>query len=370
MANKNKSINLSSAGKRRRKKHNKKLIIINILATLTLVISAVSLTGMFLLDYRPLQQGGESEDPNLGFEDIRASNHNGVSYFLVTGLDESENLTDVIMVVCFDHDKNEASVLQIPRDTFVGTEIRTGNTAKVNAVYGHPRDGESKIKALMRCINDYFGLPVDHYVTFTLKGFRNVVDAVGGVEMTLDHRMLVGNSVSDEHYYLGPGTVLLDGADAESFVRHRNSYVMGDLGRVKAQRDFVIAFAKKLMNMGAGDMMSIAQTCFDEVTSDLSIGDVLDYVGEVRELNFDNIYFYSLPGQSITTRPDGLRQKLSYFSIHKSEYVEMINEHFLPYADKVTASDLKITELHDSDDYESGADAYEGGSVTDIESED
>lgn len=368
MAKKNKSINLSSAGKRGKKKHNKKLILINVLATITLLISAVSLTGMFLLDYKPLQAIDDNES-NKDLPSVVQSEHKGVSYFLVMGLDESESLTDVIMVVCFDHDNNSASVLQIPRDTFVGTEINTGKTGKVNAVYGHPREGEAKAKALMRCINQYFGLPVDHYVTFTLEGFRNVVDAVGGIEMTLDHRMLVGNSVSDEHYYLGPGTVLLDGEDAESFVRHRNSYAMGDLGRVKAQRDFVIAFAKKLMNMSSGDMLNVAKTCFNEVTSDLSIGDVLDYVNEVRELNFDNISFYSLPGQSKTTTPKGLSQRLSYFSIHKSEYVDLINEHFLPYSEKVTVDDLKITELHSKSEYESGADAYEGGSVTQIEGE-
>ena len=55
MANRNKSVNLSSAGRRGKKKHNKKLILINILATITLIISAISLTGMVLLDYKPLQ---------------------------------------------------------------------------------------------------------------------------------------------------------------------------------------------------------------------------------------------------------------------------------------------------------------------------
>ncbi len=365
--NRNDSIDLNSRSRRpRKKKRNVKLIIINILATITLVISALSLTGMFLLDYKPLHDPA-NEDDQEQFGSTIESSHEDVSYFLVMGLDESESLTDVIMVICFDHQKNEASIMQIPRDTFVGVEISTGKTGKINAVYGSARSGESKTNALIRCVNQYLGLPIDHYITFTLKGFRGVVDAVGGVEITLERKITVGNSVSDYHYTLGPGTVLLDGEDAESFVRHRNSYSMGDLGRVKAQRDFMIQFAKKVMSMGAGEMISVAKTCFGEVKTDLSIGEALSYVKDVRNLSFDNIYFYAVPGQAGTYKPKGLSIARSYYSIHKDDYLTMLNEHFLPYSEKLTKNDLKIQELHKQyEEYE----PYEGGAISDIITED
>lgn len=370
MANKKRtdgSIDLNSRSRHpRKKKHNGRLIAINILASLTLVISTLSLTGMFLLDYKPLDRSNVESEAS-GFDEIIGSSHKDASYFLVTGLDESESLTDVIMLVCFDHAKNEVSVLQIPRDTFVGVELSTGNTGKINAVYGCARQGESKINALIRCVNQYLGLPVDHYISFTLKGFRNVVDAVGGIDITLDHKITVGNSVRSDHYTLGPGEVHLNGEDAESFIRHRNSYAMGDLGRVKAQRDFVVLFVKKLMNMSLSEMTNVAKSCYSEVASDLSIGDVLSYVQDVRKLDLENISFYAVPGQSGTYKPKGLTVARSYYSIHKDEYVELINEHFLPYADKVTKNDLKIQELHTK--YEATT-IYEGGSIEDIDSDD
>ena len=142
---KDKSFDLSTIGnKAKNKKSRKHLIITNVLLSILLVISTISFTATALLESKILKNNDIDSQEEAGkFEDIVVSPNENVSYFLVCGVDLSENLTDIIMVVCYDTANNEASILQIPRDTFVG-DVPSG---KINAVYGNPREGESKIKA-------------------------------------------------------------------------------------------------------------------------------------------------------------------------------------------------------------------------------
>src|SRR5699024_10159884 len=88
-------------------------------------------------------------------------------------------LTDVIMVVQIDLETGSVSALQIPRDTWVGTNV--SETGKINAVYGL-----SGIDGLAEVIYDRLLIPIDHYVTVDMDGFIAIVDAIGGVTITID----------------------------------------------------------------------------------------------------------------------------------------------------------------------------------------
>ncbi|MEG2038554.1 MAG: LCP family protein, partial [Oscillospiraceae bacterium] len=98
---------------------------------------------------------------------------------LVAGIDDTGMLTDVIMVGMFDVKSNTASVLQIPRDSFVGNIYPTG---KINSVYGHPMiyekgDGMQELKAV---IMQQFKLPIDYYASISLASFREIINSMGG----------------------------------------------------------------------------------------------------------------------------------------------------------------------------------------------
>ena len=346
-------VNLSSMSTNRQRKSNKKhpawLIATNVLLSLVLVFSSLALGGMTLLNSRFLQKSDidQEEDPNLGLDEIVVSTSEKVSYFLVAGLDKSENLTDIILVVCYDLANNTANILQIPRDTFVGTDVVTG---KVNAVYGHARDGESKIKALIRCINKDFGLPIDHYVTTTIEGFRNIVDAVGGVEVNLPDELRVYSETDNgkNWYTIGPGKVTLNGEQAEGFIRHRSSYAKGDGGRVEAQRLFYSGFAKKMTSLSFGQITNIAQSCFDDISTDMTLGKLLGYAQKASGIKMSDIEIEAVPGVAGMYSPTG--QTLSYYSVNKQQYVNLLNEKFLPYEEKlITVNDIEVPQLHSGD---------------------
>ncbi len=367
---KNDMVDLSSMSTRRgrKKKRNKFRIFMNVFLSFTLILSTLATAGMLMLGLRPLQnQGDSAKETNSSLEPLTYSEHKNSSYILIVGVDLSESLTDVIMVACIDHEKDTMSILQIPRDTFIDSKTPTG---KINAVYGSARDGELKINALRRKLSSHLGIPLDHYVTFTLEGFRNVVDAVGGVtiNITQPRGIDVEDFTTGEHYILGPGEVHLDGHKAESFVRKRYQtshmdpgYELGDISRVQQQRIFYAALAQKLKSMSLSQVTSIATQCYDEIGTSMSVGEMLGYAKELMNIDLNNVVIKSVPGQFCTYKG------LSYYSIHKQEYVDMYNTYFNPYGDPLTTDDIRIRELHTAvgDDYEPSV-ANDGGTLSEI----
>ena len=343
----------SQKSKLKRKK-NKKLIFINVIASFVLLLSCLALTGMVALNLNLFVDSAKGTQEEEGhttasqdMQSVQKSEDEDVTYLLVCGTDESSALTDIMMVVCFDHGRGNANILQIPRDTYIGSDVNTG---KINAVYGSAKKGQSRINTLIRRINTHLGLPIDHYITVSLSAFRNIVDAVGGVDLYLPERLRVADSEPPHNtvHYIGPGMTHLNGKLAEGFIRCRSgkTYQKGDMSRVEAQRNFYAAFAKKVMNMSTGQMTKIATSCYDKVKTDLSIGQLLGYAAEVQKLELNDITIYAVPGQSGNYKPAGLSVSRSYYSIHKSDYVELVNRAFMPYGEPVQESDLKITELH------------------------
>ncbi len=326
----------------RKKKRNVPRIVFNIFMSLVLVFSILTVSGTYVLGLRPLDQATEEETAE-NLEELTYSASSGVSYILVVGVDVSESLTDIIMVACVDHDKHTLNILQIPRDTFVGTDVNTG---KINAVYGSAKTGEAKINALRRRLTKQLGIPLDHYVIFTLTGFRNCVDALGGVPINITQSggITIQNHVTGANVHLDQGEQLLDGILAEGFVRKRygseKGYGLGDISRVQQQRVFYAALAKKLTEMNASEMLKVVKNCYSEVSTSMSVSEMLSYAKEMKSVSLSEMQIMTVPGQFCNYR------SLSYYSIHKDEYITMFNTYFNPYGDAIKSSDISIPELH------------------------
>ena len=327
---------------KKEKRYPKGIVIaINTLLSVILVISVLGTTACAALLYMDFSDSG---DAVADMSEISKSQSNDVEYFLVAGTDEGENLTDIMMVVCFDLKANKADILQIPRDTFIGVDVPT---SKMNAVYGQaPREeGQTNINVMLRRINDYFGLPIDHYITVTLSAFRDIVDAVGGVDVYVPDTIYNAFNEDRQYFTFEKGMNHFNGEKAEAFVRHRRSYAMGDLGRVRAQRNFYAAFIKKCLNMSYTQMATAATSIYDQVSTDMKLVDILAFAKTAQNLKVENIKFHAVPGQSGSYSVNG-RKPLSYYSIHKQEYADLINQYFMPYSDPITPESLMIDELH------------------------
>ncbi|MER6559148.1 LCP family protein [Streptomyces sp. NPDC001027] len=144
------------------------------------------------------------------------------------------------------------TLISLPRDsdvelpTFVGSESGktykgTGRHIKLNAAYA--TDGP---ELLVRTIEFNTGLRIDHYVEIGFAGFASIVDAVGGVEITIDKAFKDKYSGAD----FQAGKQTLNGEEALAFVRTRHAFAASDLQRTKNQQKFLAALAHEVATPG------------------------------------------------------------------------------------------------------------------------
>lgn len=349
-------ISSTSTPRSHSKPRNVKRIVLNSVISVVLGISVLmtSLMGWYVgsadsaLHNIPLFRwlfGGDVQEveSEIGdFEDLKISDNEDVSYFLVVGCDwTSSKQTDVIVVVCMDHKKNTVSMLQIPRDTYVNT-LYGGN--RINSVFPNARQGELPINALRRCLSDQLQIPIDHYILFTIEGAVNVVDAIGGVEMNLKSQIRIEDPIKLGKYYnIGPGKVKLSGKDAIGFMRKRygneEGYDGSDIGRVKQQRKFYSALFNELLKMSKTEIFKVANGCFSEIQTDLTLNEAAAFALAAKSMDKNDIHIFGLPGQACS-------YGASYYSIHRDEYVEMFNKYFNPYGEPITIDEVKAPDLY------------------------
>jgi len=169
-------------------------------------------------------------------------------HVLITGSDSREALSaeerielttggatgeraDTILVMTIDGGR--VGLLSFPRDLSV--RRCDGSVGRINGALAI--GGASCLVETVRAVS---GIPVQHHVTVTFGGFRDVVDAVGGVELCLDGPLRDRSAGID----LPAGCQVLDGADALGFVRVRK--IDDDFARIARQQQFLRALAGEL----------------------------------------------------------------------------------------------------------------------------
>jgi LCP family protein required for cell wall assembly len=161
---------------------------------------------------------------------------------LGTGNAEGER-TEVIALTRLDPTTDEIRVLSVPRDTLV--ERCDGSSGRVNAAFGiGEREGIGGLTCVVETLRDWLGVRIDHVAKVDFRGFVDIVDAVGGVELYIEEPMQDRRANLD----LEAGCQRLDGADALAFVRAR--HVDDDFGRMQRQQRFVEKLRDELEDQG------------------------------------------------------------------------------------------------------------------------
>lgn len=170
---------------------------------------------------------------------------------LVLGSDRRRNTsnwrTDVIMLIALDIENASAGVISFPRDIFID-EIPGSSGNRINTVdYLGERNGPGEgPRLLSQILSRKLGVSIDHYVRFEFDSFRDVVDALGGLTISVDCPIFDEIPEEDLFIDLSPGTHQLDGEQALAFVRTRRSG--GDLERIRRQQRVVWAMRQQFLD--------------------------------------------------------------------------------------------------------------------------
>ena len=164
----------------------------------------------------------------------------GKRNIVVMGCDSREGdrgRSDTLFVVMMEPGNKSASLLSIPRDTRV--KIDGHGWDKINAAFAY--GGHELVRDTTQ---NLLGIKLDNYVVIDFKGFKNLVDVIGGVDINVEKRMSYYDPYADFQIDLRPGMQHLDGKTAMEYVRYRDEE--GDIGRIRRQQKFIMAVYKQV----------------------------------------------------------------------------------------------------------------------------
>src|SRR3954462_3815143 len=181
-----------------------------------------SLTNTVDTMHQPIEREKSEKRP----EEITLTKQDPFS-ILMLGVDEREGdsgRSDTMIVLTVNPNKNSIKMLSIPRDTRTKI-IGRGTVDKINHAYAF--GGEEMSMATVESLLD---IPIDYYIKVNMEGFKDIVDAVGGIQVNNDL-----DFKQDGHHFT-VGQINLNGDQALSFVRMRYEDPNGDFGRQERQR--------------------------------------------------------------------------------------------------------------------------------------
>jgi polyisoprenyl-teichoic acid--peptidoglycan teichoic acid transferase len=138
--------------------------------------------------------------------------------------------TDTVMLVQVVPGTGEIKLLSVPRDFLV--EIEPGVKDKINAAYSY-----GGIEQTMGALQNYTQIPIERYVIVDFRGFRHVINAIGGVEVDVEDEIPPKYGIKD-------GLQTLNGAQALFYARYRGT-AGGDLDRIEHQQRLIAALRSK-----------------------------------------------------------------------------------------------------------------------------
>ena len=259
------------------------------------------------------------------------------------------------MIVQFDTVNDTVYVAQVPRDTYY---YNGSYASKLNSFYASAharavREGaedpdKEALETLRSFFESAFGIPIDYYLCVDTAGFRDVIDAIGGVDMEVPRDMYYSDPAQGLYINLKAGMQHLDGEQAEQFVRYRKGYAEGDIGRLDAQKLFLAAVARQLQeSMDIGTLVDVAQTTLQYMTTDLTIAQAAFFAKEAYGVQREDISFITMPGQATWSG------SMSVYVLLKQNLVEVINNGLNPYQTALTEEQVDyygyFTDTSDAD---------------------
>ena len=251
---------------------------------------------------------------------VKRTNEQAVNNFLVLGRDAAAGLCDVIMLASVNTNSGDVNIMQIPRDTYFDCSASTYK--KVNGAYNSLGSAE----AFSQSLSEALGIRIDYYLSLDLSVVAKMIDAVDGIEVNVPLNMDYEDPAQNLFIYLKAGKQKLDGKRAVEFLRYRSGYVTGDLGRIDAQKLFLNAFAKRLVEIGNPlSLFNVFKLICNNGETNIKEQDLLSIGLKCAKTKGGRIFYMTAPGEAIQSNVSGVW----YYILSKQSMVKLLNERFL-----------------------------------------
>ena len=213
--------------------------------------------------------------------------------------------TDTLMVLHIPAGGGQASVVSIPRDSWV--DIPGAGKGKINSAFAigssHGGGDAGGMKLLIQTVQNLTGVTIDHFVKVSLLGFYEIAQALGPIQVCLNQA--VDEPLSGVHLPAGVST--LNAKQALSFVRQRHALPRGDLDREVRQQYFLSRELAKVSSTGVllnpGKLNKLLSAVGDALETDPRL-DLLDFATQFRDVSAGSVHYATIPTTGTPTIRD------------------------------------------------------------------
>ncbi|MBQ9019771.1 LCP family protein [Candidatus Saccharibacteria bacterium] len=208
---------------------------------------------------------------------------------------DGAQLTDSIMILSLDQETKDIAMLSLPRDLYVGDTCTA--TGKINEIYWcNNQDGtneEAGVRAAMEEIGEILGIDFQYYAHINWGALVQVVDALGGVTVTLDED--IADDWTETYITAGVPTTL-NGEQALGLARARHGTESGDFTRGNSQQKILIAIKDKMVENGLSlvQVMDLMGAVGDNVRTDFNADEVKTIYNLMRDFPLENLRHIAL----------------------------------------------------------------------------
>ena len=298
---------------------------------------------------------------------------------LVMGIDsEAENLAknasgngDALMLVTFNPKTLNATILSIPRDTYV--PIACFANQRENKITHAAWQGES---CMIRTIQNFTGINIDYYVKINFRGVIKLVNALGGIEVDVPIEFCESNAYrstkTEDLVCLKKGKQTLNGDQALALARHRKTLLTGDLQRGVNQQLVVQGMLNKIKSVkSTSQLLGVLDAISNSMDTNFSTKQILSFYSIAKNLmnnssdygNFINMTQLYLQGHGAMIYDEGIGLTL-YDFIPSGNSLNLIVKTMKQNLEleKVEQEKSMTFDIEDPFEMETiGADVYGGG---------
>lgn len=233
----------------------------------------------------PLLQGKKLKDDN-GRINILLMGIGGQGH-------DGPNLTDTIQVLSINPKNHQAAMLSIPRDLYVqvpnsSTKVKINEVHSIGEDQGLKGGGPGLLKEEVSTI---IGVPIHYFIRVDFSGFRQAVDAVGGIDINVSQPLYdpyypAGESTGYTVVNIKAGQQHMNGETALRYARSRET--TSDFDRSRRQQEVMLAVRDKALNLqyltNPAKISQMIDILGDHVKTDLSLGEAEKLAGIVKDI--------------------------------------------------------------------------------------
>ena len=247
-----------------------------------------------------------------------------------------EGRSDAMMMLTIDRKHKKIKMTSFLRDLYIKIPGKYGT--KLNSAYS-----VGGVDLLKKTLTANLGINVDKYIIIDFKAFKTVVNKIGklngkgGIKMTVtsaEARYMCSHEKYGlfPRYSKGKGTYYMNGAEALNYARIRK--IDSDFGRTKRQRKVLTEIMTELKDVGKMDLLSIAYSCLEYVTTDFSKGELVGLVTEAAEIANYETKQISIPikgSYSVQKMNNGNEALAANLSVNSDKLIKFIYDDDMTY---------------------------------------